>query len=732
MKIGAIATNLAVFLLAQSLATATPIPTYGTYFGGSGDTNAAVAVALDPSGNVIMAGYTTSQTLPGTANAFQPTKATGFPDNKDVFIAKFDPTGRTLIWATFLGGNGDDIPVALAVDPAGNIYVTGTTHSSNYPAQTAISCVPAAGFSSFDSSPPFNQNCSVATASSDSSIVSFVSEISADGTSLLYSMTISNFQSTALTVNNQGEAYVATVGPGLSGGVFLFRLNAAGMGLIYGTYLGGADFSAAKITSLLSDAAGNCYVAGEAVTNIPTTANAFQASYSNTGLMPNYANGFVLEVNAVGAELIYGTWFGPQYSATSITAIALNPDGSIYFSGITTATTIKATAGAYQSTPASGYIAKLTPGRATLDSFSYLPGVPYPSTFQYNAPVGLTHIAAAGQVVYVSFGPELIDGFDLASSSGLIELTPTLAYIGSFTTSTPSVTGFSVSAGAIWLTGFCTDCGGSLNGTISSDAFQSAPASIYSAVLFQLTNISPSVSIAASSATGTSPFAAGQLVSIYGNSLGPPAGSTLQLGPGGVVTTSNAGTQVLFDGTAAPIIYTSAGQVNAVIPCALAGYTSTQMVVDFMVPEPTGSSEHVLSAPLTVPLSPAAPGIFTADGSGKGQAAALNQDNSFNTPSNPAARGSILTFYATGVGATSPCVDGQIYQSDFPTIALPVVVGVGGSEAHVDYAGQAPDLVSGVAQFNIVIPIDATTGVVPLTLKVGGIFSKEGVTVAVK
>jgi uncharacterized protein (TIGR03437 family) len=163
--------------------------------------------------------------------------------------------------------------------------------------------------------------------------------------------------------------------------------------------------------------------------------------------------------------------------------------------------------------------------------------------------------------------------------------------------------------------------------------------------------------------------------------------------------------------------------VNAVIPCELAGESSTQMVVEYMGAQ---------SPAVTVPVGPAAPGIFTADGSGKGQAAALNQDNSFNGPSNPAARGSIVTFYATGVGPTSPCVDGQVYQSNFPTIPLPVVVGVGSSGAQVIYSGQAPDLVSGVAQFNIEIPNDATTGVVPLTLVVGGIFSTPGVTIAIK
>ena len=67
-----------------------------------------------------------------------------------------------------------------------------------------------------------------------------------------------------------------------------------------------------------------------------------------------------------------------------------------------------------------------------------------------------------------------------------------------------------------------------------------------------------------------------------------------------------------------------------------------------------------------------------------------------------------------------------------PTLTLPVIVGVGNSGAQVLFSGQAPDLVSGVAQFNIVIPSDATTGVVPLTLVVGGIFSTPGVTIAVQ
>ncbi|MGA2216192.1 MAG: SBBP repeat-containing protein, partial [Bryobacteraceae bacterium] len=130
-------------------------------------------------GNVIIVGTTSSQTLPGTANAFQPTKATGFPDNLDVFIAKFDATGRKLLWATFLGGNSDDTPSAVAVDSSGNIYVAGTSGSSNFPAQSSITCTPGAGYYVFSSLPPFQQSCSVTIGPSSSS-ASFISKISSD------------------------------------------------------------------------------------------------------------------------------------------------------------------------------------------------------------------------------------------------------------------------------------------------------------------------------------------------------------------------------------------------------------------------------------------------------------------------------------------------------------------------------------------------------------------------
>jgi uncharacterized protein (TIGR03437 family) len=155
----------------------------------------------------------------------------------------------------------------------------------------------------------------------------------------------------------------------------------------------------------------------------------------------------------------------------------------------------------------------------------------------------------------------------------------------------------------------------------------------------------------------------------------------------------------------------------------VAGKSSTQMVVQYLGAQ---------SSPYTIPLSTAAPGIFTVNGTGSGAAVVLNQDYSLNGPANPAARGSAVSFYATGIGPTSPCVDGQTYQSNFPQATLPVIAGVGNLGAQVLYSGQAPYFITGVDQINIVIPSGSPTGSVPLSLLVNGVFSPSGITIAVK
>ncbi len=220
-------------------------------------------------------------------------------------------------------------------------------------------------------------------------------------------------------------------------------------------------------------------------------------------------------------------------------------------------------------------------------------------------------------------------------------------------------------------------------------------------------------------------IAPGELITIFGSSLGPSTPAGLQLTPDGqYVSTSAGGTQVLFDGVAVPVTYASSGQVNAIVPFELAGSTvSTQVQVQV---------GGVISSPVTEFLTSASPAIFTAGG-GTGQAAALNQDNSANGPGNPAAIGSVLQIYMTGAGQTSPAgVDGQLAGST-PLIPLGTVTAtIGGVPATVQYAGSSSGLVAGVTQVNVLVPQGTPTGdAVPLVLQVGANPSPAGVTVAI-
>jgi uncharacterized protein (TIGR03437 family) len=133
-------------------------------------------------------------------------------------------------------------------------------------------------------------------------------------------------------------------------------------------------------------------------------------------------------------------------------------------------------------------------------------------------------------------------------------------------------------------------------------------------------------------------------------------------------------------------------------------------------------------------MAAASPAIFTRDSSGKGQAAIRNQDTSVNSASNPAARGALISLWATGEGLTEPAgIDGKLGGEVLPKPRLPVSVRVGGLEAQVLYAGGAPGMVAGVIQVNVRIPEAVLPGsAVPILLQAGGFSSPSGVTVAVQ
>jgi uncharacterized protein (TIGR03437 family) len=139
------------------------------------------------------------------------------------------------------------------------------------------------------------------------------------------------------------------------------------------------------------------------------------------------------------------------------------------------------------------------------------------------------------------------------------------------------------------------------------------------------------------------------------------------------------------------------------------------------------------SDPLSLPAAPAAPALFTADGSGKGQALALNQDGTLNSAANPAGAASIVTVYGTGFGATSPIsTDGVLASPDLDSIVLPVRITVAGKEAKVTYAGSAPGLVAGISQINFQIPEGLKSGDAAVVAIAGDFASAPAATIAVK
>ncbi len=223
------------------------------------------------------------------------------------------------------------------------------------------------------------------------------------------------------------------------------------------------------------------------------------------------------------------------------------------------------------------------------------------------------------------------------------------------------------------------------------------------------------------------PVAPGEIVSIFGNGLGPAKGAALQVADDQQsITSLLASTRVLFDDIPAPMIYTLTGQLSAVVPYAISGRTSTEMKVEYL---------GVRSPGVTLDVAASAPAIFTMNSSGTGAGAILNYpDNSLNSAANAIARGGIVLIFATGDGDTDPAgFDGRIVGADLPRTKLPVSVRIGGQNAPVLYSGGAPGLVSGVVQINVRVPANAPVGpAAPVVVRIGNGDSQAGVTMAVK
>jgi uncharacterized protein (TIGR03437 family) len=222
------------------------------------------------------------------------------------------------------------------------------------------------------------------------------------------------------------------------------------------------------------------------------------------------------------------------------------------------------------------------------------------------------------------------------------------------------------------------------------------------------------------SATGA--IAPGEMISVYGSSVGPAIAVSA---PVGALPTSLGGSSVTINDVTAPIAYASQYRLDVQVPFSVTPGSSATVQVN------TGSGSAALrSAPISVPVNVAVPAIYTNGVAGTGPAAASNQDGKANTLLNPAPRGSIVTIYASGLGAVSPAILEGAVPPLRPLSAVTGDVGafIGGVPSTVQFAGAAP-LLPGTFAINIQVPPSARVGAQELVIYSNGISSQKGVTI---
>ena len=337
------------------------------------------------------------------------------------------------------------------------------------------------------------------------------------------------------------------------------------------------------------------------------------------------------------------------------------------------------------------------------------------SSSPLNAPWGLaiapsTFGAFGGSLLVGNFGDGTINAFDLNSGAAQGTLQGTDGNPIVFSGLWALIFGNGGSGGDRNTLYITAGIGGLAHGLLSSLA---PPAAILSVVN------------GASGASGA--VAPGEVVVLNGITIGPSPLVQNTIPASGRVGSSLANVSVTFNygsgnSITAPLLYCSASQTAVVVPYGLGGFSTANVVVTY-------KGQQISTQ---VPVTLSAPGIFTSNFSGSGQAAALNTDGTVNVANNAASAGSVITFFATGQGPENPPgEDGVVNDRILRTPQLPVGLTIGGQTAQVLYAGAAIGSVQGVMQVEALIPA-GLTGAVPVVLTVGTAASQANVTISVK
>jgi len=665
----------------------------------------ANGIVQDGQGNVYVVGSVTSDIVPVTPGAFQTTfnKATcgyvqvGFPANAcpHGFAAKISGDGSKVVYATYLEGSQADFTSPVGVDSSGRLFILASSSSPDFPSTGSMTGLPPAAF---------GENL-------------FILELSPDGSSLLFSDEfgfpgvpgVSTVSATLLTSDGKlvfggttdGTAFPTTPGayrqarPNVSLDGYVFEWDPGTNTIVHSTLIGGSNQD--LLTSLTLDAAGNFYVAGYTVsTDFPLTPGAF---YSPSTEFPTPGvNDFVAKLDAGLSTLDFSLLFGGSYHPIP-NAVAVDSAGNVYVDGWGSAD-LPVSPGAFETSPSLGFLAKFNGKNGERIYFTYLG----------DGDAGFPgHLAPASDGTIWVVGTNQYGGVVTTPDA----LEPTL--------SNPDTE-------PAYLKHISADGSQQLYGTYLLYDGQSQLLALTApgeALLFGSTNFfeihdfnGPSqpptgpliTSIVNAASLGQPDYISpGEIVSIFGLSIGPTEPVSYQLNSGGDVSSNLNGLQVLINGAAAPILYASENQINAVVPFSVMNTPATTVVniaASFEVQNPALSAG--LSASISIVSS--VPGVFESGGTGL----ILNQDATQNSAANPAKQGSIISLFVTGVGPMTPApVDGSFARAttSVPTLPIQVFLGSGSETPYVrvnqnsiTYAGDAPGEIEGLQQINVQIP----------------------------
>ncbi len=287
---------------------------WSSYLGGTG-TDIAYGIAVDSSGNVYVAGSTSSSDFTTTASAYD----TVYNGGGDAFVTKVNAAGSSLAWSTFLGGTSFDIGYGIAVDATGSVYVTGETSSNNFPTVAGFNSTYAGGTEAF------------------------VTKLASTGTALTWSSYVGGIGSDtgrAIAVDGSGNVYLTgstyssdfpvwlAIDSSLGGSndAFVAKVNGAGSSLAWSTYLGGSGGESAY--GIAIDTSGNVYVTGYTSSSDFPTAGGFDATYGGN------SDAFVTKIKSDGTARIWSSYLGDtEYDEAR--AVAVDESGNVYVTGHT-------------------------------------------------------------------------------------------------------------------------------------------------------------------------------------------------------------------------------------------------------------------------------------------------------------------------------------------------------------------------------------------------------------